>query len=283
MTLSEENLIRLAEYAMEAARKAGTHISETRPVKVQRKVGGESLASQVLTEVDQQSQDLILDVLEPTFSEYDLALLTEESEDDGSRLKKDYFWCIDPIDGTLPFIEGRPGYAVSIALVSRAGKPMIGVIYNPIEHTAYHAILGKGVFRNGVPWEPDLSRKDGSIRIFTERSEAEGPLFESVARSMNAEWGSFGGAVMNAIWCLEHPPACYFKLPKPKNGGGCFWDFAATACIYNELGAPAADIAGIPLKLNRPESTYMNLTGVLYATDAELAKQVADIIKTQSA
>ena len=52
---------------------------------------------------------------------YDLALLTEELEDDGSRHVKDYFWCIDPIDGTLPFTQKKPGYGVSIALVARDG------------------------------------------------------------------------------------------------------------------------------------------------------------------
>ena len=51
-------------------------------------------------------------------------VLTEETEDDGGRLRADYFWCVDPLDGTLPFIEGRPGSAVSIALIARDGTPV---------------------------------------------------------------------------------------------------------------------------------------------------------------
>ena len=54
-------------------------------------------------------------MLELSLRDYALALLTEESADDGSQFCQDYFWCIDPLDGTLPFIRGLPGYAVSIS------------------------------------------------------------------------------------------------------------------------------------------------------------------------
>lgn len=75
--------------------------------------------------------------------------MTEESPDNRERLKKDFFWCIDPLDGTLPFIESTSGYAVSIALVAHDGTPYIGVIYDPVEQVLYHAVKGCGVLRNG--------------------------------------------------------------------------------------------------------------------------------------
>jgi len=40
------------------------------------------------------------------------------------------------------------------------------------------------------------------------------------------------------------------------------WDFAATACIYQELGLPATDFEGGKLDLNRQGSTFMNHQGV---------------------
>jgi 3'(2'), 5'-bisphosphate nucleotidase/myo-inositol-1(or 4)-monophosphatase len=275
--METKDLIQLCDVAIEAARKAGKHISETRPTDVQRKEGGDSLASQVLTEVDGQCQEMILAVLEPTFAEFDLALLTEESPDDGSRLKKDYFWCIDPIDGTLPYIEGVPGYATSIALVSREGLPVIGVIYDPVEHTLYHAVKNGGAFRNGQPWT--LSSPGTAARIFTDRSIADEPYCAEVIEALNrifpeVELNGKGGAVMNAMWCLENAPACYFKFPKPQEGGGCFWDYAASACIYNELGGVATNLQGNRMDLNRPDSIYMNQSGVLYATDVLLAQKI---------
>ena len=71
---------------------------------------------------------------------------------------------------------------------------------------------------------------------------------------------------MNALWCLENPPAKYFKRPKTKKGGGSLWDFAATSLILNEAGAIATDYYGAPLELNRKDSTYLNHKGILFAS-----------------
>lgn len=280
MNLNSDQLNTLCETAIAAARKSGRHISQTRPQDIRQDKEGDNLASQMLTEVDGQCQEMILQTLEPTFAEYDLALLTEESPDDGSRLKKDYFWCIDPIDGTLPYIEGIPGYATSIALISKEGVPVIGVIYDPVEHTLYHAVRGRGAFRNSKPWNLSTG---STARIFTDRSIATEPYCGAVLDGLKSIFGSVdlhgkGGAVMNAMWCLENPPACYFKFPKEEKGGGCFWDYGASAAIYNELGAVVSDMNGAPMNLNA-ESIYMNHVGILYATDADLAAKVLDLKK----
>ena len=81
-----------------------------------------------------------------------------------------------------------------------------------------------------------------------------------------------GGAVLNACYVLENPPAIYFKPSKPELGGGCFWDFAATACLFHEAGAHVSDFTGKPLELNRAEGFFMNHCGVCYASNSELAE-----------
>ena len=69
-----------------------------------------------LSEVDRRSEALIIERLTPTFDRFGIGLLTEERDDDGGRLTADLFWCVDPLDGTLAFVEGRRGFAVSVAL-----------------------------------------------------------------------------------------------------------------------------------------------------------------------
>jgi 3'-phosphoadenosine 5'-phosphosulfate (PAPS) 3'-phosphatase len=73
------------------------------------------------------------------------------------------------------------------------------------------------------------------------------------------------GAVLNGIHVLENGPACMLKLPKKESGGGSIWDFAATACIYQELGLPATNFEGGRLDLNRKDGAFMNQEGVFYA------------------
>ena len=133
MKISIEDLSILTQNAISAAFQAGSLIRSyiNKNVSSQIKEAGSSRASQVVTEVDFLSQEIIIKSLSSASLLYDLALITEELTDNFSRLQKDYFWCIDPLDGTLAFLQSSQGFAVSIALVSRAGKPKLGVVYDP--------------------------------------------------------------------------------------------------------------------------------------------------------
>lgn len=283
MKLSASDLIELADLAISAATEAGQMIARSRPREVQHKAGADSLASQVVTEIDRRGEDIILSILAPTLDRFELGLLTEERDDDRGRLSADFFWCIDPLDGTLPFIEGSPGYAVSIALVDCHATPRIGVIYDPVTATVVHAISGVGAFRDRRPWPTEPLPRGDVLSVFADRSflarddhEVIVDALENIARDMDLtglQLHTTAGAVMNACGVLTSPPACYFKLPGP-SGGGSLWDFAATACLFQEVGAVATDIRGGPLDLNRADSTFMNHRGVLFATDETLARRI---------
>ena len=269
------NLSQLSKIAIKAARAAGTVIQNhmNDEIKVEKKEGGDSYASQVVTAVDLACEKAILSHLLPTCDEFDLALLSEETEDDGSRFKEDFFWCIDPMDGTLAFINKEPGFSVSIALVAKDGTPNIGVVFDPITDTLYHAAKGIGAFKNGSPWK--IKHGNGHLTYVTDRklkdtpraNEIESLLHEHVKKlglSGVTEMAG-GGSVLNGIRVLENGPACMLKLPKKENGGGSLWDFAATACIFQELGVPATNFAGRRLDLNRKDGSFMNQEGVFYS------------------
>jgi len=269
------DLVQLNKTAIKAALSAGKVIQQYMNVDVlvEKKRGGASYASQVVTAVDLKCEAAIFSHLLPTLNEFGLALLSEETDDDGSRFGKDFFWCIDPMDGTLAFINKQPGFSVSIALIAKDGTPYIGVVFDPSTDTLYHAIKGIGAYKNGIPWE--LKHRNDYLTYVTDRKlkdtpragEIEGFLNEKIEDlSLNGLKEIAGaGAVLNSIRVLENGPACMLKLPKKENGGGSLWDFAATACIYQELGLPATNFAGGRLDLNRKDSTFMNHQGVFYA------------------
>ncbi|MBT7853343.1 MAG: inositol monophosphatase [Opitutae bacterium] len=282
------NLKELTTHAVQAAREAGELIRsyQDREVEVLHKEGGDTYASQVVTEVDRKAQDAILQILGPPCEEFDLAVLTEESEDDGSRFEKKFFWCIDPMDGTLPFIRKEPGYSVSIGLVAKDGSPRIGVVYDPVHDVLWQATKGQGVQRNGELWTLDASSQELTFtydRSFVDRPERDRVLqtLEDYAHSIGLGKlvpTQFGGAVINACHALENSPGCHFKFSKPQEGGGSLWDYAATACLYEEAGAVVSDVHGDPLDLNRPDSTFMNHRGAVYATDQGLAERIREIL-----
>jgi len=288
MKLSPDDLKSLADVAILAATKAGNLIQQfaQQNLKVEHKRGGDSIASQVVTEVDIKSEAIIIETLQASCEKFDLALLTEETEDDQARLSKDYFWCVDPMDGTLAFTESVAGYSVSIALVEKSGQPLIGVVYDPVGYTLYAAIKGQGVRRNDEPWLlPEQNNNQKELLQIVDRGNHY-PKLKQALSSLAIQHGYSGiqtiesnGAVMNACTVLENGKAVYFKLPKQAQGGGSLWDFAATAAIFNELGAVATDVYGSPLDLNRPDSSYMNHRGVFFCTDQSLAIDIQALIK----
>jgi 3'-phosphoadenosine 5'-phosphosulfate (PAPS) 3'-phosphatase len=123
-------------------------------------------------------------------------------------------------------------------------------------------------------------------RSFTDRPEYERVLQELEAYAHSADLdglvaSQFGGAVINACHALEQAPGCHFKFAKSQEGGGSLWDYAATACLFEEAGAFVSDAFGDHLDLNRPDSTFMNHRGAVYATDESLAQRIREIL-TQS-
>jgi fructose-1,6-bisphosphatase/inositol monophosphatase family enzyme len=159
--LSKQDLQALRATASDAARVAGDYIAQARPEQIDWKPGITSRASQIVTEVDRRAEELIVSRLSPAMASFDIGLLTEEREDDSSRHDKDHFWCIDPLDGTLPFVNGESGYAVSIALVSKSGEPLVGAIYIPARGRLYGAARGLGVIADDTPWtRPQPSSDD---------------------------------------------------------------------------------------------------------------------------
>ena len=282
----EKTLTKLCQSAIKASIEAGQLIqSKVNRNYIQHEKQGEySRAFQVVTEVDFKAQEIILEHLIPGIAQYHLGLLTEEAADDQSRLHTDYFWCIDPLDGTLPFTEQRPGYAVSIALISRSGDPVIGVVYIPDEDACYSAIKGEGILLNGQPFNLAMSSDDNTFHIYMDRSMQSAEYFNALKEQIK-QWAEAQnytevhyhvgfGAVRNALSVLSHKHACYFKFPGKGKGGGSIWDFAATRLIFEELGFPVANIKGKKLALNRPETTFMSEQGVVYATSEGIAEMV---------
>jgi len=268
------DLLHVNQIAIKAALSAGKIIQKymNEDFSVKKKNTGTSYASQVVTEVDLACEKEILSHILPTCKQFNLALFSEETEDDGSRFEKDFFWCIDPLDGTLPFINKQPGFSVSIALIAKDGTPQIGVVFDPNTNTLYNAVKGNGVFKNNSPWK--IQNVNTHLTYVTDKKLKDTPysseikhLLKEKVKKLNLNGIkeiSGSGSVLNAIHVLENGPACMLKLPKKENGGGSIWDFAATACIFNELGLSATNFNQKKLDLNKKNGSFMNHEGVFY-------------------
>ena len=101
-----------------------------------------------LTEADTKSNEIICNTLEklyptiPILSEENKEILFEE------RKNWEYYWCIDPIDGTKEFIKKNDEFTINIALIHK-NVPVVGVVYAPAINEMYIAKIGEGAYKNG--------------------------------------------------------------------------------------------------------------------------------------
>lgn len=97
-----------------------------------------------LTEADKQSHLAI----ERGLQQLEYPILSEEGRDIAyeERSSWDYFWMVDPLDGTKEFIKRNGEFTVNIALIHQQ-QSILGVIYVPVKDELYFGINGVGSFK----------------------------------------------------------------------------------------------------------------------------------------
>lgn len=171
--------------------------------------------------------------------------LSEETADTVHRLGVPRVWVVDPIDGTRDYLRGRPGWAVSVALVDQ-GAVTLGILAAPARNELWVAQLGKGATRNGVLLKAGSRDSlpgarvpaDQLPRIDRDLVTVEKP--NSIALRMAMVAADEADLVATVRWGNE-------------------WDVAAAALIVQEAGGIVTDALGDPLRFNRPQPTAFGL------------------------
>jgi myo-inositol-1(or 4)-monophosphatase len=172
--------------------------------------------------------------------------LSEETADSAERLLQSKAWVVDPIDGTRDFIRGRPGWAVSVALVE-GGKVVLGVLDAPARGQQWCAGAGHGTFLNGrrlrVADREDLpgARVPADTLPKTDADLIGVPRPNSIALRIGMVAAGEADLVATLRWGSE-------------------WDIAAAHLIAQEAGAIVTDALGRPIRFN---STRAEAFGVL--------------------
>ncbi len=143
----------------------------------------------------------------------------------------DYIWCIDPIDGTSNFANGIDYFALSVALIHH-GKPILGVVHNPITQETFSAEKGQGSWfnENQIVHPPSNKNLDEAIASIDFKRL---PHSLATRLSVNPPYASqrnFGACALE--WC--HVALGRFDIYL--HGGQKLWDYAAGALILEEAG-----------------------------------------------
>jgi myo-inositol-1(or 4)-monophosphatase len=128
------------ELAVRIATQAGDLLMK-RPQTFE--ITSKSVAIDIATQMDRDSEKLIVDFL--LAARMDDGIIGEEGSAKPSA--SGITWVIDPIDGTVNYLYGLPGWSVSIAAKDEQGV-LAGVVHAPSIDSTWTATRGGGAFFN---------------------------------------------------------------------------------------------------------------------------------------
>ena len=223
-------LLEIAQYAAIDAGKAIMEIYSSGEFSIEIKQGNFPL-----TRADKTAHKIISEHLSKT----NLPILSEEGAniEFGKRMSWEYFWLIDPLDGTKEFIHKNGEFAINIALVKR-GLPIGGVIYAPISDTLYSGSKETGIYKTEKgklmrisplperrPFDELLQREH--LEIVVSRSHMSTATKVFMEQFKNVTITTLGSA-LKFMRLLDDRADIY-----PRLGTTMEWDTAAAHAILN--------------------------------------------------
>ncbi|CAN5430720.1 3'(2'),5'-bisphosphate nucleotidase CysQ [soil metagenome] len=242
MTNYEDDLDLIRSAALAAGALA---LSEReRGVKTWAKEGGSPVTSADIA-VDNLLKDRLLS------ARPDYGWLSEETADDAERLTKSRIFIVDPIDGTVAFMKGKPWWCVPIAVIEN-GRPVVAVIHAPQLNETFEATLGGGARLNGKPITASDTDTLEDASMLADAVLIQSPRWAEPWPPMRLEKRN-AIAYRMALVAAGAFDAAVAISPKWD------WDIAAGDLIAHEAGAKVTDHHGGGWVFNRPDPRQYSL------------------------
>ena len=186
--------------------------------------------SSPLTLADKKANDIIEDGLNKLSVSF--PILSEEGDDIPYEDRKhwEYFWLIDPLDGTKEFVKKNDEFTVNIALIHK-DTPVLGVVYAPALDICYWAKQGEGAFKDGQRLPIKTVNQRNTYKIVASRSHMSDEtqaFIDAIDTSKEKELISIGSSLKICL-VAEGEVDIY-----PRLGPTMEWDTGAAHAIANE-------------------------------------------------
>jgi 3'(2'), 5'-bisphosphate nucleotidase len=185
-----------------------------------------------LTLADKIANDVIENGLNKL--SHNFPILSEEGKEIAydSRKNWEYFWLVDPLDGTKEFVKKNDEFTVNIALIYR-DRPVLGVVYAPALDLCYWAKEGEGAFKNGkkLPLKKGTTHKTYKVVASRSHMSNETKVFiNNIMTDKEIEVISIGSS-LKICKVAEGEADIY-----PRLGPTMEWDTGAAHAIVIEAG-----------------------------------------------
>ena len=260
MRLNSPQINLISKACMKASRSLIRDFGEIENLQVSSKGPGD-----FVTSADKRTEKILLEELQKAHPEY--GIVTEETGViNKSNLKNRYI--IDPIDGTLNFLNGVPQFAISVGYEEN-NEIKCGVIFNPITNEFFCAEKGNGAYLNNSRIRVSNKKKLKDALLVTGgpkgASKIKNKIFsEYIKISTNvSNVRKFGSAALDMAYVACGRFDGYWQ--RELN----YWDIAAGIIIVKEAGGFVDyfdDDKAYPLKKN------------ILATNSDIHNELKDFI-----
>jgi len=200
----------------------------------------------VVTGASFEVQDAIVSIIREAFPDHGI-MVEEGPDDEVIPVEAEHLWIVDPICGSLNFVQGIPFFAVSIALRSR-GAIRIGVVYDPCRDELFSATTDGPAMRNGdVIFVQQISEGLEAMAkavIGTdwphsgEKRELAGRMLPLFAEQV-VECNTMGSPALGLCYVAAGRLHAYWHLDLK------IWDVAAASLIVQRAGGTLTDANGV--------------------------------------
>ena len=266
MRLNSPQINLITKACLKASRFLIRDFGELENLQVSTKAPGD-----FVTSADKRTEKIIIDELRKAHPDYGFV-----SEETGvinkSNIKNR--WIIDPIDGTMNFLNGIPQFAISIGYEEK-GEIKCGVVFNPIMNEMFIAEKGNGAYLNNSRIRVSNKKDIKNALIVTggpkSSSKIKDKIFsEYINISKNvSNVRKFGSAALDIAYVACGRFDGYWQ--RELN----YWDIAAGIIILKEAGGFVdffEEDTNFPMKRNilaTNSNIHEELKGLLIKKDIE--------------
>jgi myo-inositol-1(or 4)-monophosphatase len=257
------NIDDCAAVGVEIARDAGRHLLKRLDAGFTVKHKG---VVNLVTEADLEAEEIIVSRIRRAFPTH--SIMAEEKHSNASE--GEFFWIIDPLDGTTNYAHGFPVFSVSIGLQA-GGELEWGAVYNPFLDELYTArrgagascnedsihvstvkSLGESLLATGFPYDIQTHPKNNLDNFC-----AFAPRVQGIRRCGSAalDFCAVASGRFDGFWEIKLNP----------------WDCAAGYLIVREAGGVVTNFSG------EPASLY---GGEFIASNGHIHQEMIDVLKS---
>ena len=242
----------LAEKVSALCAEAGAAIVDgAQPLEVEYKQDASPL-----TVADTTAHTIILDGLKKITPDWPVLSEEQELPDFETRRQWGVYWLVDPLDGTREFVERTGEFTVNVALIEQ-GVATLGVVYLPIQKTAYRGIPEQAfaVKTQGSevsPLQVSDARQSTAITVLSSSRYQGGELEYCISR-LREYFGGIerleAGSALKFCYLAEGRGDIYLRFSPC-----CEWDTAAGQAVLEAAGGALVDLEFQPLRYNQRSS-----------------------------